>query len=83
MKYGVMLLRAALPFPLSSEASKPDQGNTVESMCGQVTDSVSLATRSAKESQESRDSVFRMKEDELRVLKIYKTHHLEENAETH
>jgi hypothetical protein len=158
MKYRVILLRAALPFSLSSETSKPDHGNTLERMCGPVTDSrytstpwwssdlrgarrvkkadvrryrregqkcstqnapisemptgndggfefkdavpgedwvfvvvgtekyklsVSLAPRAAKESQESRDFVLQINDDELRVLKMYKGNHLEEHAETH
>jgi hypothetical protein len=45
--------------------------------------SASLATRAGKQSQECRDFVFQINDDELRVLKMYKAYDLEENAETH
>jgi hypothetical protein len=83
MKYRAILLRAALPFRLSSESSNPDQGNTAPRRRGRVTDSVSLTTRAAKENQKSRDFVCQIKDDERSVLKMYKVCHLEEHAETH
>jgi len=83
MKYGVMLFEAVRPFRWSSGTSKPNQGNTATGMDGRVTDSAGPATRAAKESRKSREFVFQTRDDELRVLKMYKACHLEENAETH
>jgi len=45
--------------------------------------SVRLLTSAGKESRQCRDFVFQMRDDELRVLKMYKAYRLEENAETH